>query len=105
MLLQYNRVMKTATLPALRVEPVLRQQVEQVLQTGESLSSFVESAVRQGVHNRLAQQEFVARGLASLSAARSGKGLLSAQESAARLQRKLDQARKAHAEKSGKNRT
>ena len=40
--------MKTATLPSLRVEPELRDAAESVLQAGETLSSFVETAVREG---------------------------------------------------------
>lgn len=55
--------MKTATIPSLRVEPELRQAVEDVLEHGESLSSFVEQSVREGVERRRAQSEFIARGL------------------------------------------
>ena len=85
--------MKTSTLPPLRVEPALRTQVEQVLRAGESLSAFVEAAVRQGLHARLAQQEFVARGLASLESARDSGDYVTAQQSMERLERKLKQAR------------
>ena len=93
MQLQYNAPMKTSPLPPLRVEPALRDQVEQVLHAGESLSSFVESAVRQGVHARLAQQAFVARGLAALAASRDSGDYVTAEQSVAELQRKLDKAR------------
>lgn len=58
--------MKTATLPSLRVEPALREAAEAVLQEGETLSSFVETAVRTQVRNRQLQSEFIQRGLASL---------------------------------------
>ncbi|WP_327372758.1 YlcI/YnfO family protein [Caballeronia arationis] len=34
--------MKTATFPAVRVEPELREAAESVLSDGESLSAFVE---------------------------------------------------------------
>lgn len=57
--------MKTATLPPLRVEPELRQAAESVLQEGESLSSFMEQTLREGVNRRRMQAEFIARGLAS----------------------------------------
>ena len=57
--------MKTATLPSLRVDPELRAAAEGVLQKGETLSAFVESAVKAQVHYRKAQAEFIARGLAS----------------------------------------
>ena len=66
--------MKTATMPALRVHPELRQAAEEILQPGETLSGFVEEALRRNVERRQAQQAFVARGLASReSAKQSGK--------------------------------
>jgi predicted transcriptional regulator len=66
--------MKTATFPSLRVEPELRRAAEQVLQEGESLSSFVEQSIRESVERRQAQREFVARGLRSRTQAqRTGK--------------------------------
>ena len=66
--------MKTATIPALRVQPELRQAAEEMLQPGETLSGFVEESLRRNVERRQAQQEFLARGLASRDAARkSGK--------------------------------
>ncbi len=65
--------MKTATLPSLRVEPELREAAEQVLEEGESLSSFVEAAVRQTIERRRTRAEFLARGLAARDEAqRSG---------------------------------
>jgi predicted transcriptional regulator len=70
--------MKTATFPSLRVEPELRQAAEQVLQEGESLSSFVEQSIRESVERRQAQREFIARGLRSRAEAlRTGKYLSS----------------------------
>ena len=66
--------MKTATMPALRVQPELRQAAEEMLQPGETLSGFVEESLRRNVERRQAQQAFLARGLASRDAARkSGK--------------------------------
>lgn len=58
-------VMKTATLPSLRVDPELRAAAEGVLEKGETLSAFVEHAVKAQVHYRKTQAEFIARGLAS----------------------------------------
>ena len=55
--------MKTATIPSLRVEPELRRAVEELLEEGESLSSFVEQALRDGLERRRLQGEFLARGL------------------------------------------
>ena len=54
--------MKTATLPPIRVAPELRVEVEGVLEKGETLSEFNESAVRQTVLKRQHQAEFVRRG-------------------------------------------
>ena len=57
--------MKTATIPSLRVDPELRHAAENLLQEGESLSSFVEQSLRRNIEHRRAQQAFIARGLAS----------------------------------------
>ena len=66
--------MKTAILPSVRVDPELRSSVESLLEAGETLSGFVESAVRQTVQRRQNQAEFVARGLMSLeNASRTGE--------------------------------
>jgi predicted transcriptional regulator len=57
--------MKSATIPSLRVEPELRQAAESVLREGETLSSFMEEALRSGIQHRKIQREFIARGLAA----------------------------------------
>lgn len=54
--------MKTATIPSLRVEPALREAAEELLRDGESLSGFVESAVRAQIQQRQQQAAFIARG-------------------------------------------
>jgi hypothetical protein len=64
-----NSTKKTATLPSLRVDPELRAAAESVLEDGETLSAFVEGAVKKQVHIRKSQAEFIARGLASLAEA------------------------------------
>lgn len=61
---------KTATIPSLRVEPELRAAAESVLEKGETLSAFVEDAVKKQVQYRKTQAEFIARGLASRDEAR-----------------------------------
>jgi len=65
-----NLPMKTATIPSLRVDPALRSAAESVLTEGETLSSFVEQAVRSNVARRQQQQAFIARGLAGRDEAR-----------------------------------
>jgi len=62
--------MKTATIPSLRVDPELRQAAENVLQKGESLSSFVVQSLQANIERRRLQGEFIARGLASREEAR-----------------------------------
>jgi hypothetical protein len=86
--------MKTATIPSLRVEPEFRNEVEQVLGEGESLSQFVESAIRARVQQRKDQAEFVVRGLASLASARRSGAYVDAGEVVDRLKTKLEVARK-----------
>jgi len=63
--------MKTAQLPPVRVEPSVREEIESVLRTGETLSQFVEAAAVEAARRRKAQDEFVARGRASLAKARA----------------------------------
>jgi hypothetical protein len=63
--------MKTATLPSLRVEPQLREAAESVLQDGETLSSLMETSMRELIHRRRSQAEFIARGLESARQAQS----------------------------------
>lgn len=62
--------MKTAQLPPVRVEPAIRTEIESALHEGESLSQFVEAAVLQAARRRKADQEFLARGRASLDNAK-----------------------------------
>jgi hypothetical protein len=68
--------MKTATLPPIRVAPDFRLELEGVLEQGESLSQFVESAVRATVAKRKSQVEFVRRGIEAIEATqREGSGI------------------------------
>lgn len=87
--------MKTATLPPLRVDPALRKAVEDVLQGDETLSQFVEKAIRSQVELRQAQAEFIARGLTSRDKAKQTGIYVSAKEVSQRLHKALDQAKKA----------
>jgi len=57
--------MKSATIPSLRVEPDLRHAVEIALHKGETLSGFMEEALRAQVKRRKFQEDFIIRGLAS----------------------------------------
>ncbi len=86
--------MKTATIPSVRVEPEFREQMEQVLTENESLSQFVETAVRNTVRQRMEQAEFVARGMKSLAQARKSSEYFEADEVVARLRTTLAAAKK-----------
>lgn len=86
--------MKTATFPSLRVDPLLRQDTESVLREGESLSQFIEQAVRSQVELRKANDAFLARGLASRDQARQTGHYVDAGTVLNKLQTKLDAAKK-----------
>ena len=86
--------MKTATIPSLRVEPELRTAAEAVLEEGESLSSFVEQSIRDGVQRRQAQREFIARGLKSRSAAKRNQDYVTAGKVLGRLEGMLQKAKR-----------
>jgi hypothetical protein len=87
--------MKTATMPPLRVDPELRQAAEDVLHENESLSAFMEAALREGVARRRLQREFVARGLDSREQARRDNEYFDADSVHAELETMLNAARKA----------
>ena len=86
--------MKTATLPALRVSPRLRDAAEQALRPGETLSSLMASALESHIDQRAAQQDFIARGLHSAQEARAHDQYVSAAAVVARLEKKLAAAKK-----------
>ena len=86
--------MKTSTIPSIRVEPDLREQLERVLHAGESLSAFVETSVRESIQRRADQAAFVQRGIASLDAARHHDNTVSAEAVLVQLRSRLTAARK-----------
>lgn len=85
--------MKSATFPSLRVDPELRAAAEDVLQEGETLSALIETAVREAIHRRRAQAEFIARGLASREVAAHSGVYHSARAVHAELRDRLAKAR------------
>ena len=87
--------MKNASFPSLRVTPEFREAAEQVLQEGESLSSFVEASIRENIARRQLQGEFVARGLASREDARATGKYTGADAVVGRLEKMLVSAKKA----------
>lgn len=87
--------MKTATIPSVRVDPAFRAQIEQVLGEEETLSQFVEAAVKMSVLQRRNQAEFLARGVRSLANARTTGAYVDAEHVMQRLRAKLASAREA----------
>jgi len=81
--------MKAATLPSLRVDPELRDAAEEVLEQGESLSSFLEQSIRESIERRQAQREFIARGLRSRDEARRTGKYVKSDAVIGRLEKRL----------------
>lgn len=82
--------MKTAQLPPVRVEQSVRDEIESVLRQGETLSQFVESATVQAAQRRKSQDEFLARGRASLKRAKKSGEYYSAKDALDAMQARLD---------------
>lgn len=101
--LRYLVAMKTASIPSIPVEPAFLAEVESVLGDGESLSEFVEAAVRATVERRRVHADFMARGLRSRDEAKRAGDYVDADVVVAGLQSKLDDAR-AHLSKPPKTR-
>lgn len=93
--------MKTATLPPIRVAPDFRLELEGVLEQGESLSQFVENAVRATVAKRKTQAEFVRRGMAAIEATQRDASGIPAEQVIAKLEAKLATAKKIKARRGG----
>jgi hypothetical protein len=91
----WSPVMKTATIPALRVEPELRQAAEDVLKENESLSSFMEASLRASIAQRKLHREFIARGLAARDEARETGEYYDASDVHAELEGMLQAAKQA----------
>jgi excinuclease UvrABC helicase subunit UvrB len=89
-----EHVMKTATLPSLRVQPELREAAESVLREGETLTSLMETAMRETIHKRRTQDEFNARAQRASEEAKRTGVYYSAKEVHDELQRRLDARRK-----------
>jgi predicted transcriptional regulator len=87
--------MKTANILSLRVEPALRSAAEEVLRGGESLSGFVECAVRAEIQQRQQQAAFIARGLASRDRAKAAGVYFSSAAVLKKLGTRLAKAKKA----------
>ena len=89
--------MKTATLPALRVRPELREAAQRALRPEETLSRLMEASLESYIAHRQAEDEFIARGLRSADKARKTGRYVSADAVITELGRKLAKAKKARA--------
>lgn len=86
--------MKTATLPSLRVDPLLRVAAESVLRDGETLTSLIETAIRDTIQRRRTQDEFLARGLRAGQDAKQTGVYHPAEAVHGELQQRLDARRR-----------
>ena len=93
--------MKTATLPSIRVAPDFRLELEGVLEQGETLSQFVENAVRTTVAKRKNQAEFIRRGIAAIDATKADGSGIPADVVVSKLEAKLATARQLFAQRGG----
>ena len=93
--MHYSSVMKTTTIPSVRVAPAVRADIEALLTDGETLSQFVESSVMEAVRRRRNQAEFVARGMAALAHSRETGDFVMPADLLSRLESKLAAARAA----------
>ena len=84
--------MKTANMPSLRVDPELRHDAESVLRDGETLSSFMEQALRSSIQSRRVQKEFIARGLTSRDEAKRTGEYFAAEDVLGEMEEMLSQA-------------
>ena len=85
--------MKTATIPATRVNPALRQAVEDNLQEGETRSNFLVESLQLNLNRRKAEQAFLSKGMASREQARSTGEYVSSDEVLDGLKQKLAAAK------------
>jgi len=91
---RYIGGMKSASLPAVPVEPALRAELEAALEEGESMDEFIEGAVAERVRRRqAARQAFVMRARQSRDEARRTGVTYPAAVVLGELQRMLDDAR------------
>ena len=83
--------MKTATLPAVRVAPEVRELVESVLKEGESLSTFIEETMKKQAQWRKEDAAFYAEAARRSALLKAGKmKTITAEESIRRLRAQIE---------------
>lgn len=83
---------RTATLPPIRVAPETKASLEAVLREGESLTQFIENAVRREAEFRAEQNAAIARAKKALRAAEKGVGLVTADDFLAGMEQRAKTA-------------
>lgn len=83
---------RTATLPPIRVAPETKASLEAVLREGESLTQFIENAVRREAEFRAEQNAAVARAKKALRAAGRSVGVMTAESFLAGMQQRAKTA-------------
>lgn len=83
---------RSATLPPIRVAPETKASLEAVLREGESMTQFIENAVRREAEYRVEQNAAVARAKKALRNADKGVGLLTAEDLLAGMSRRAEAA-------------
>lgn len=86
--------MKTAAIPQIRVLPELREALDAALHEKETVSEFVEEAVRRAVEYRRVQSQFLTRGEAAWQSFQKTGQAADAEAVLDRLQQRLDARRK-----------
>ena len=82
--------MKPSNFYSVRIDSRLRNAAEKVLESEESLSSFVEHSIRYQVQRRNLQRTFVERGLAAAAEARHSGEYFSTDEVLTELDQIID---------------
>lgn len=86
--------MRSTSLPAVRITPELKLQLEGVLAEGETVSALVERAVRGEIERRVLEEEFHRRGFEAIARVEAGGGHLTAEEVLGKLESKLQRVKK-----------
>jgi len=94
---------KSATLPAIRVSPRLREEAERTLRDGETLSSLVVESLERTIELRRLQREFVERGLAAAEEARSQNRHVPASTVLRRLRKQVEDSKNQRASRANRS--
>lgn len=93
----YTIHMRSTELPAVRVTPELKQQLEKVLSDGETVSALVERARRGEIERRVIEDEFRRRGIGAIERVEAGGAFFTAEDVLGKLKAKLQRAQESRA--------